>query len=124
RRKGVDAADLKQVAYVGLVAAARRYRPDKGDFGAFASVTISGELKKYFRDHAWSVRPPRRVQELKPVVTAAVHDDRFTADEIRDLAERHDAQVNDVNAALTASSCYSADSLDAPPPRTDAPRAE
>lgn len=124
RRKGVDPADLQQVAYVGLVSAARRYVPEKGDFAAFASVTISGELKKYFRDRAWSVRPPRRVQELKPVVTAEVHDDRFSANDITALAERHNASHDDITAVLTSSSCYCADSLDAPPPHSDAPRGD
>lgn len=124
RRKGVDPADLQQVAYVGLVSAARRYEPEKGDFPAFASVTISGELKKYFRDRAWSVRPPRRIQELKPVVTADVQEDRFSASGITALAQRHSVTNDDITAVLTSSSCYCADSLDAPPPHSDAPRGD
>lgn len=124
RRKGVDFADLQQVAYEGLVAAARRFKPEKGDFPAFASVTISGELKKYFRDCAWSVRPPRRVQELKPLLTSDLNNDRLNADRVTELADYHNVNRSDVTDALSAATCYSADSLDAPPPHSDAPRGD
>lgn len=57
--------DLRQVARLGLVKAARRFDPARGhDFAAFAAATVSGELKRYLRDEVWTVRPPRRVQEL------------------------------------------------------------
>jgi len=62
---GGDWADLRQVAYVGLVKAARRFAPERGDsFAAFAVPTITGELKRHLRDLGWMVRPPRSVQEL------------------------------------------------------------
>src|SRR5260221_9720626 len=49
---------------LGLVLAARRFDPDRGvPFSAFASRTVVGELKRHFRDHAWTVRPTRRSQE-------------------------------------------------------------
>jgi RNA polymerase sigma-B factor len=58
--------DLVQVAYIGLVKAARRYRCGCGaSFAAFAVPTISGELKRYLRDHGWFVRPPRHIQEAR-----------------------------------------------------------
>ena len=61
-----DADDLRQVAYVGLVEASRRYDPAKGkDFLAFAVPTITGELKRHVRDQGFAVRPPRRIQELR-----------------------------------------------------------
>lgn len=56
--------DLVQVASVGLVNAVNRFEPDKGTpFAAFASPTILGELKRYFRDRVWMVRLPRSLQE-------------------------------------------------------------
>jgi RNA polymerase sigma-B factor len=64
--RGADRDDLVQVARMALVLAVRRYRPEEGrGFVAFAAPTISGELKRYFRDHCWMVRPPRRIQELR-----------------------------------------------------------
>ncbi|WKK71012.1 sigma factor [Rathayibacter oskolensis] len=64
-RGGGDWADLRQVAYVGLVKAARRFTPERGaSFAAFAVPTITGELKRHLRDLGWMIRPPRGVQEL------------------------------------------------------------
>lgn len=56
--------DLAQVASVGLIKADRSYDSSFGDFGPYARRTILGELKHYLRDCGWSIRPPRRVQEL------------------------------------------------------------
>lgn len=64
RYRGEDAEDLLQVARLGLIEACERFRPDRGTFQAFASATISGMLKRHFRDQGWTVRPPRRTQEL------------------------------------------------------------
>jgi RNA polymerase sigma-B factor len=63
--RGIDRDDLVQVARMGLVKAVRRFRPGLGQsFAGFAAPTISGEIKRYFRDAGWMVRPPRRLQEL------------------------------------------------------------
>ncbi len=75
RGKGVDRDDLDQVAYMGLVKAAESCDPARcDDFLHYAVPTINGELKRYFRDHAWTVRPPRRLQELQPVIAATRRD--------------------------------------------------
>lgn len=67
-----DHADLVQVACLGLVKAVLRFRPDVGaPFVSFAVPTITGEVRRYFRDHAWDVRPPRHLQELRPDVDRA-----------------------------------------------------
>ena len=72
RSKGVEPDDLEQVAYLGLVKAANGYRLDAATaFLAYAVPTIRGELKRYFRDCAWTVRPPRRVQEMQGSIAAA-----------------------------------------------------
>lgn len=64
--RGADRDDLVQVARVALVLAIHRYRPADGrSFVAFAVPTITGELKRHFRDQCWVVRPPRRIQELR-----------------------------------------------------------
>ncbi|GAB3705881.1 sigma-70 family RNA polymerase sigma factor [Mariniluteicoccus flavus] len=65
-RRGIDPDDLTQVARLGLVKAVLRFRPDAGEsFEAYAVPTITGELRRHFRDHLTLVRPPRAVQELR-----------------------------------------------------------
>ncbi len=57
--------DLTQVAAIGLLKAVERFDPSRGiAFTSYAVPTITGELKRYFRDHSWAVRPPRDLQEL------------------------------------------------------------
>src|SRR5690625_436556 len=65
-RRAQDVEDLRQVAYEGLINAARRYDPNKGqEFLSYAIPTITGEIKRHLRDHGYIVRPPRRIQELR-----------------------------------------------------------
>jgi RNA polymerase sigma-B factor len=62
--RGEPVEDLAQVAFVGLINAVDRYDPDAGvPLRSFAVPTILGELRRYFRDRAWAMRVPRRVQE-------------------------------------------------------------
>ncbi|MDQ4492287.1 sigma-70 family RNA polymerase sigma factor [Sinomonas sp. ASV486] len=71
RRTGHDQEDLRQVARLGLVKAAQRYREDGGPgFVQYAVPTITGELKRYVRDQSWTVRPPRSLQDLRLKVNA------------------------------------------------------
>lgn len=117
RGRGVELDDLVQVARMALVKAVQGYRPDRGrDIGAYAVATIVGELKKYFRDHGWSVRPPRRLQEQRAEIVAEqerlwhlLHRDP-TAPE---LAAALGLDVSDVRAALLCATAYRSDSLDA-----------
>lgn len=91
--RGIDLEDLVQVACLALVKAANRYEPDRGTrFAAYATPTITGELKRYFRDHAWTVRPPRQLQELRAEVLAE-------EDRLRHLLHR-EPSVGEVAAAL------------------------
>src|SRR4051794_1552915 len=63
--RGIDGEDLAAVADFALLKAIRRFDPERGCFAAFATATIRGEIKKYFRDHGWMIRPTRRIQELQ-----------------------------------------------------------
>ena len=70
--KGVEDDDVNQVAMVGLCLAIDRWDPTAATpFVAFAAPTISGEIKRYFRDRAWLVRPPRSLQNRVTDVRAA-----------------------------------------------------
>ena len=70
--KGVEFEDLYQVGSLALIYAIERYDISKGyEFSSFATPTIIGEIKKYFRDKVWTMRVPRRVQELNKKVNEA-----------------------------------------------------
>lgn len=75
RDRGVPLEDLHQTAYEGLLKAVRRFDPDASDdLLTFAVPTIRGEIQRYFRDHGWSVRPPRRVQRLRGEIRVVTED--------------------------------------------------
>ena len=70
--KGVDYDDLYQVGALALVSAVERFDPDRGfEFSSFATPTILGEIKKYFRDKQWSLKVPRRLKEIAAKVQEA-----------------------------------------------------
>ena len=115
--RGVDRDDLVQVANFALVKAMRGFRHDRGEFVPFATVTILGEIKKHFRDHCWSVRPPRRIQQMQADITAA-SERRLQNDSrtplVADIARDIDASESDVREAMAARGCFSPTSLDQP----------
>lgn len=77
RGRGEPVEDLEQVAALALVLAAGRFDPMNGTtFAWYAKQTILGELRRHFCDRCWTVRPPRRLQELRPQVRDA--QDRLT----------------------------------------------
>lgn len=116
RGRGEIEEDLEQVAYLGLVKAVNgfdsRYHKD---FLTYAVPTISGELKKHFRDHCWTVRPPRRIQDLQRKIAAAseelsqAYDHPPTTPEVADAL---DVDIADVTEALAADGCFTPASLD------------
>src|SRR5918911_963037 len=75
RSRGEAMEDLVQAAHLGLVKAVNGFVPELGrDFLAYAVPTISGEVKRHFRDQGWDIRPPRRIQELRAEVERASAD--------------------------------------------------
>ncbi len=77
--RGEPLEDLIQVGTIGLIKAIDRFEPDRGlEFTTYATPTILGEIKRHFRDKGWSVRVPRRLQELSSKVNHAV--DQLTMD--------------------------------------------
>ena len=108
--RGIDHDDLVQVGRLGLVKAAAGYRPGlSGCFAAYAMPTVSGEVKRHFRDCGWSVRPPRRLQKFGALMTAQEEQlthrlHRFsTSDEVADalgLDRDEDARAKLCRSAL------------------------
>jgi RNA polymerase sigma-B factor len=115
-----DWCDLQQVARLGLLKAAIRFRMDAdSNFVAYAVPTICGEIKRHLRDHGWMVRPPRRIQDLRQQV-------RRTAPELAqqlgheptaaELAAVLAVAPEDIDEALLSESSVQPLSLDAPGP--------
>jgi RNA polymerase sigma-B factor len=115
--------DLEQVACIGLVAAIKRYDPERGkSLRSFAVPTILGELRRHFRDTGWSVHMPRSLQERSRDVTEMTN--KMTVElqrspTPRELADRMQLSVEDVLESRAARRAYQPDSLDAPPKPAD-----
>ena len=116
--RGIDREDLVQVARLGLVKAVRRFRPGLGQsFAGFAAPTISGEIKRHFRDTGWMVRPPRRLQELGARLR---HVEKELEQQLHrrptnaELAQTLGVDPAHVHAAREAASSFHALSLDVP----------
>ena len=113
--RGEDEEDLLQVACKGLVEASQRFDPHQGSFVGFAVPTITGVLKRHFRDHGWVVRPPRPTQELDSTIWRRWPDlvqQMGALPRTRDLAAELDEPVRAVQQARFASQGYSASSID------------
>lgn len=116
--RGIDREDLLQVARLALLKAIRRYRPGTGaSFAGFAVPTVSGELKRHFRDHGWVVRPSRRVQELR--ISVRRKQELLTHELGRtptrdELAETLGVDVKELGEAEGAGSSFRPLSLDVP----------
>jgi RNA polymerase sigma-B factor len=117
RNRSVPVEDLEQVACMALVRAAQKFDVDQNrDFLTYAVPTISGEIKRHFRDQGWTIRPPRRVQEIQSKVIHAYHrgEEHGTPPSAARIAEQLDLPVADVSEALQAEGCFRPVSLDVP----------
>ncbi len=117
-RHGADADDLQQVASLGLLKAIDRFDPGRGlAFTSFAVPTILGELKRYFRDHGWTVRVPRGLQELTlrvDAISQALSGELGRSPTPAELAERAGVTIEQILEALAAATAHHPDSLDQP----------
>lgn len=114
--KGIEYEDIFQVASMALIYAVDRYDIEKGyEFSSFATPTIIGEIKKYFRDKGWTIRVPRRIQELsKKVNNSKVHLSQILqrVPTVTDIADYLEVTEEEVLEAMEASKVYSPQSLD------------
>ncbi|MFW6695825.1 RNA polymerase sigma factor SigF [Streptomyces sp. MAR4 CNX-425] len=123
RSRSEPMEDIIQVGTIGLIKAIDRFEPDRGvEFPTFAMPTIIGEIKRFFRDTSWSVRVPRRLQELRLDLAKAGDElaqllDR--APTVDELAERLGIGRDEVVEGMAASNAYTASSLDAQPEEDD-----
>ena len=116
RGEAVD--DLEQVATVGLLKAVERFDPERGlAFTTFAVPTITGEIKRHFRDRGWATRVPRGLQDLALRLTRTVQElghELGRSPSIEELAAALEVSTEMVLEAMEANRSYSASSLDAP----------
>lgn len=116
--RGVERDDLVQVARLALVRAVDRFRPEaERPFLSFAVPTISGELKRYFRDHCWMIRPPRSIQERRARLDQVGRDleqELGRPPRIAELAAATCQARQEVAESLSAGGGYRPLSLEAP----------
>jgi RNA polymerase sigma-B factor len=116
--RGESPEDLSQTAMVGLIKAVDRFDAGHGvDFVAYAIPTILGEIKRYFRDRAWVIRVPRRLQEMRMAINDAngVLAHRLgRAPTIADIAAYLNVTEESVLEGLEGALAYRASSLSAP----------
>ena len=117
KNRGEPLDDLIQVGTIGLIKAIDRFDPSRGlEFTTYATPTIMGEIKRHFRDKGWTIRVPRRLQELSAKVNSAT--DELTArlqrsPSIGEVAEYLGTTADEVLEAMESSSAYSSVPLEA-----------
>jgi RNA polymerase sigma-B factor len=118
RNRGEPYDDLVQVATIGLIKAIDRYDPARGvEFSTYATPTIVGEIKRWFRDKGWAVRVPRRLQEMRLEIgsaTGALTQELGRSPTVAELAGRIGASEDEILEGIESAAAYSTLSLDAP----------
>ncbi len=116
--RGESLEDLEQVSMLALLKAIDRMDLEREvQFSTFATITITGELKRHLRDKGWAVRVPRPVQELAVRMNrliAALTQELGRSPTVREIAVRAGTSEEETLEAIEAARAYSADSLDAP----------
>ncbi|MDJ1137982.1 SigB/SigF/SigG family RNA polymerase sigma factor [Streptomyces iconiensis] len=119
RNRGETLEDLEQVAALALVKAVERYDPARGHaFETFAIPTITGELKRHFRDNMWQVHVPRRVQNIRNEVRRSIRELELTSagrpPTTQEVAGHCGLSEDEVRMGLEALHSFTSLSLDAP----------
>ena len=117
RNRGEPFEDLVQVGTIGLLKSIDRFDTDRGvEFSTYATPTIIGEIKRYFRDKGWAIRVPRRLQELRMQIgaaTAELTQSLGRSPTPRELAGSIGCSVEEIIEGIESSNAYSTLSLDA-----------
>jgi RNA polymerase sigma-B factor len=116
--RGESLEDLTQVARLGLLNAIDRFDADKGsNFVAFAIPTMMGEVRRYFRDHGWTMHVPRRIRDLHVQISRArthLTQSQGRAPTAGELAANLGVEHEQVVECLVAADAYQLRSIDAP----------
>ena len=114
--RGEPVDDLEQAGTVGLLNAVDRFEPDRGiDFLSYAVPTITGEVRRHFRDRTWSMRVPRRLKDLQSSINGAVgplSQELGRAPRPSEIAARLGLATEEVVEGLDAQQAYRSTSLD------------
>lgn len=117
RDRGEPLDDLIQVGTIGLIKSVDRFDLERGvEFSTYATPTIIGEIKRHFRDRGWAIRVPRRLQELRPLLsqaTAELSQRTGRAPTVADLADFLKLTREEILEGLESAQAYSTLSLDA-----------
>jgi RNA polymerase sigma-B factor len=121
--RGEPLEDIAQVGYLGLIKAIERFDPDLGyEFTTFATLTVAGEIKRYFRDKGTAIRFPRRLQELHQSVLRVneqMKNELGREPTVSELADRLGVTPDDVTEAMEMGPAYVPISLDQPVATSD-----
>ncbi|WP_242631563.1 SigB/SigF/SigG family RNA polymerase sigma factor [Sedimentibacter sp. zth1] len=113
--KGVEYEDLYQIASIGLIYAIERYDVSRGfEFTSFATPTILGEIKKYFRDKGWSIKVPRRIQEISKKINIVNETLSFSLNRVptvKEIADYLKYSEEEVLEAMEAGKLFTTQSL-------------
>lgn len=114
--KGIEHEDIFQIACMGLIYAIERFDVTKGfEFTSFATPTILGEIKKYFRDKGWAIKVPRKIQEISKKVNEAnntLSNQLNRAPTVGEISEYLNVTEEDVLEAFEAGKMFNSQSLD------------
>ncbi|WP_376721558.1 sigma-70 family RNA polymerase sigma factor [Nocardiopsis alba] len=120
RGRGEDVEDLRQTAHLGLAKAIRGYVPERGRaFISYLLPTVTGEIKRHFRDHTWAVHTPRDPQSRRPRMRRArgeLEQRLARTPSNAEIAREMGLEVEDVEEILLVSEAYNTLSLDGPEP--------
>jgi RNA polymerase sigma-B factor len=117
QNRGEPLEDVVQVGFLGLIKAIDRFDPDMGnEFTTFATPTILGEIRRYFRDKGWAIRFPRRLQELYQQVVRTnelMKNELSRQPTVAEVAGRLGVEPDDVLEAMEMSTALTPLSIDA-----------
>ena len=117
QNRGEPFEDIAQVGFLGLIKAIERFDPELGnEFTTFATPTVAGEIKRYFRDKGWAIRFPRRLQELHQQVLRVneeLKNELNRQPSVTEVAERLKVEPDEVLEAMEMGPSMTPASLDA-----------